>query len=84
MDSIDRPALVALFRATGGSGWSQKANWDTDAEVSAWYGVKVNDEGRVVELKLDTNNLKGMPRPSAYEDVLLSCDMLDLSRVLVI
>lgn len=60
MASTDRPALAALFQATDGAGWSRNAKWDTDAELAAWYGVEVDEEGRVIELKLDTNNLQGM------------------------
>ncbi|CAM9716461.1 unnamed protein product, partial [Ectocarpus sp. 12 AP-2014] len=58
MSSEDRAALVALFRSTGGTRWHQKACWDTDADLSRWYGVEVNDHGRVVELILNYNNLQ--------------------------
>lgn len=60
MASTDRSALLALFRSTGGaSHWRDNTNWNTDAELSRWYGVFVNDEGRVDELWLDENNLQG-------------------------
>lgn len=55
----DRGALVALFRATNGVNWLSNDNWDTNAEVSSWYGVAVNDQGRVVALSLSFNNLRG-------------------------
>lgn len=58
MASMDRAALVALFRATCGANWYRKDNWDTDADLSTWHGVKVSD-GRVVHLELGTNNLLG-------------------------
>lgn len=57
--ALDRDALVALFRATGGASWKRKQNWDTDAELSAWFGVEVNNQGRVVKLNLEWNNLQG-------------------------
>lgn len=60
MASSDRASLVALFRATGGTGWKRSDNWNTDADLSKWYGVKVNEHGRVVKLDLNRNNLQGM------------------------
>ena len=62
MSSGDRAALVALFRSTGGPHWRGKRNWDTDADLSRWSGVTVNDDGRVVKLDLYDNNLKGILR----------------------
>lgn len=59
MTSVDRGVLVALFRSTNGAGWKNKDCWDTGAALELWYGVKVNQEGRVVELDLDDNNLQG-------------------------
>ncbi|CAM9177444.1 unnamed protein product [Ectocarpus sp. 8 AP-2014] len=59
MALTDRDALVALFRSTGGASWDKKDNWDTAAEIATWSGVQVNDEGRVVKLRLKSNNLRG-------------------------
>ncbi|CAM9335067.1 unnamed protein product [Ectocarpus sp. 13 AM-2016] len=59
MSSEDRAALVALFRSTGGTRWNGKGNWDTDADLSQWHGVQVNNDGRVVYLVLISNNLRG-------------------------
>lgn len=55
----DREALLILFRATGGHLWRRKDNWNTDAGLSSWHGVTVNDDGRVIELCLKRNNLQG-------------------------
>lgn len=60
MAPTDRAALLALFRSTGGATWWGKHNWGTDAELSRWYGVTVNDQGRVVKICLNFNNLRGM------------------------
>lgn len=59
MVSIDRDALVALFRATDGLHWRDNKNWDTDAELRTWQGVTADVEGRVIELNLSNNNLHG-------------------------
>lgn len=55
----DRDVLVRLFQSTGGAEWERKDNWDTDTDISLWYGVKVNEQGRVVELSLVDNYLRG-------------------------
>lgn len=57
MATTDREALVALFQATDGDGWIRKDNWETFAGLSLWYGVNENEQGRVVELSLENNNL---------------------------
>ncbi|CAN0201479.1 unnamed protein product, partial [Ectocarpus fasciculatus] len=59
MASTDREALIALFRSTGGVRWRRRDNWDTDAVLATWYGVEVNDQGRVARLYLEANNLQG-------------------------
>lgn len=59
MGSTDRDVLLILYWSTGGANWKKNDNWDTDADVSRWHGVKVNEQGRVVELQLGGNNLRG-------------------------
>lgn len=53
----DKVALLALYHSSGGSQWTKR--WDLNADVSTWHGVVLNSEGRVVELVLNTNNLRG-------------------------
>ncbi|CAM9445596.1 unnamed protein product [Ectocarpus sp. 12 AP-2014] len=59
MDATDRDALVTLFHATGGTSWKRSDNWNTTAELSTWYGIKVDGQDHVVELGLVANNLRG-------------------------
>ncbi|CAN0335047.1 unnamed protein product, partial [Scytosiphon promiscuus] len=63
MVSTDRDALEVLLHSTGGAGWKRNDNWGTDADLSLWHGVEVDDQGCVVKLILENNNLKGTPRP---------------------
>ena len=56
--SLDREVLLALYMTNGGPQWYRNGGWNTDADISTWYGVKVRD-GRVVGLHLRKNNLKG-------------------------
>lgn len=55
----DREALIALYKATNGDNWIHNDNWCTDKPLSEWYGVRVNENGRVAELSFFQNNLTG-------------------------
>lgn len=55
----DREALVALYEATDGDSWVNSENWLTDASLGSWYGVTIDDRGRVIDLVLSYNGLSG-------------------------
>ena len=55
----DRDILVALHQATDGSNWRVSDNWNTDAPLDTWYGVEIDDRGRVISLHLRRNQLTG-------------------------
>ena len=59
----DREALVALYNATNGENWFRSDYWLSDAPLGEWYGVTTNDDRRVIELDLSTNNLSGKIPP---------------------
>ena len=61
--SPDEIALLAFFRATNGSAWSERAKWATDAPLAEWHGVEVDEAARVVSLTLPDNNLTGSIPP---------------------
>ncbi len=47
----DRAALVDLYTATGGAGWTYKTGWNTAAGVCTWAGVYCGGDGsRVTQL----------------------------------
>ncbi len=50
--ATDRAALEALYRATGGDGWTDNTNWLTDAPLGNWFGVEAGEDGRVTGLRL--------------------------------
>lgn len=56
-DVDGRDVLMALYNATGGDQWTNKANWGSQ-EIENWYGVTVEDKD-VVAIDLSNNNLKG-------------------------
>lgn len=76
-ENPDRAALVTLYEATGGPNWHQSDNWLTDAPLGEWHGVTVSN-GRVVQLKLDHNNLTG-PIPTELGD-LANLESLDVGN----
>ena len=48
-----------MYETTGGRDWTNNQNWLTDAPLRDWYGIRVDNESRIVELNLEQNNLTG-------------------------
>ena len=65
--ATDREILEMLHDATGGRDWIDSKNWLTDAPLAEWRGVEVDDQGRVVELRLWDNGLAGRLPPEFGE-----------------
>ena len=60
----DRRALLAVYNATGGAGWTHKNGWeDNSDDLSVWYGVSVKS-GRVCAVIMGANKLNGELRAS--------------------
>ncbi|CAM9789698.1 unnamed protein product, partial [Ectocarpus fasciculatus] len=55
----DRAALMALFESTNGRQWWTNTHWGTDVDIMSWHGVSVDSDGRVNELSLSRNRLRG-------------------------
>ena len=78
LPSPDRESLVALYNATGGDNWTNNTNWLTNAPVGQWRGVTTDSQGRVTELNLTSNQLKGEIPPELAD--LTSLKSLALGR----
>ena len=63
LPQVDRPALVALYNSTDGANWTNNSKWNSDTHISQWHGVTVNPSGRVAELHLTDNRLRGTLPP---------------------
>ncbi|MDE2781326.1 MAG: Ig-like domain-containing protein [Gemmatimonadota bacterium] len=61
----DREILEVLYEATGGADWTHRDGWLTEAPLGDWHGVKADGEGRVLELALYGNNLRGRIPPES-------------------
>ena len=78
----DKQALLALYNAAGGTGWTEK--WDTSKPVEEWYGVTVEETlagKRVTELRLSDNNLSGTIPAELTELDYLRILWLDRNRL---
>ena len=74
----DRAVLEALYRALDGPNWTRADGWLTDSSLDAWHGVRVDGEGRVVGLRLVSNNLSGrMPAALGNLSRLRQLDLVD-------
>jgi len=65
--TADHAVLRTLYEATGGEGWINDDNWLTGRPLDTWYGVSVDAEGRVTDLRLDFNGLEGELPPELGE-----------------
>ena len=64
----NRAALIEFYNATGGARWNNNRNWNSDAPLSAWFGVSADTNGRVTVLDLRGNGLAGSI-PSSLENL---------------
>ena len=52
--------LKKFFNSTNGREWCYSTNWLTDEPLSKWYGITLDDEGRVKSINLKDNNVTGV------------------------
>ena len=58
--ATDRAALMALYNSAGGADWTNNTNWGSTEPLDTWFGIIAPSHvGRVMELKLEGNNLVG-------------------------
>lgn len=74
----DRDVLTLLHRETGGTDWTDDANWLSDQPLGEWHGVETDDDGRVIALDLSQNRLRG--QIPAELGSLSALHTLDLSQ----
>ena len=75
----DREALVAIFEATDGPSWDESGLWDSLRSISDWPGITTDEEGRVVKLNLNNNQLSGELPPELGN--LVKLEFLRLEKV---
>ncbi|WP_423930275.1 Ig-like domain-containing protein [Candidatus Palauibacter sp.] len=77
----ERADLAGLFEALGGRNWQNSANWLTDAPLASWYGIQVDEAGRVTGINLIDNRLAGQIPPEIARFPRLSFLGLDFNRL---
>ncbi len=58
-DNPDKANLVELYNATDGPNWKDGTNWLSEKPLQDWKGVNVDNYGRVYQLHLEENGLRG-------------------------
>lgn len=53
-----KAVLKKLYDSLGGSSWTNKTGWNTDAELKDWYGITMSGN-KITAINLKGNNLKG-------------------------
>ena len=48
----DSLALVAVYNAADGANWKESRRWDLKLTMDKWPGIKLNEDGRVIELSI--------------------------------
>ncbi len=59
----ERQDLAVIYEAMGGPRWRNSANWLTDAPLETWWGIQVDESGRVSGIHLYSNGLSGRISP---------------------
>lgn len=75
----DRTALIALYNATHGSSWFQATGWENSVDIGSWSNVDVDEESRVRELILHSNNLEG----ECLHEACYACGVLPVSQYII-
>jgi Leucine-rich repeat (LRR) protein len=69
----DSTSLVQFYSFTNGKEWA--VTWDLNKPMNTWFGIKLNANGRVIELVMPNNNVAG-PLPTTLANV---CNLQVLS-----
>ncbi len=59
----DREVLEVLYQATDGPNWENNNNWLSAKPLNDWFGVTTDSYGRIIELRLGENQLRGYLPP---------------------
>ena len=55
----ERKILEMFYHSTQGDMWEQSGGWNTDADLDDWHGVRTDEDGSVISLRLPDNRLSG-------------------------
>ena len=79
-----REALLCFYHRTLPQRWTNGTNWDTEANLSRWYGVTIDVAGHPISLNLNDNRLEGtLPDDAPLLRYLIHLKELSLSTNLI-
>jgi Leucine-rich repeat (LRR) protein len=58
--------LTEIFELCGGAKWLRRDYWMSKVDFCSWHGVGCSDDGRVILLNLQSNNLVGVMPKSVF------------------
>ena len=58
----DKEILVKIYEGMNGPNWTEPhgENWLSDKPIGEWKGVEINDEGRVITLRIIGDSVRGL------------------------
>ena len=65
-ENLEKRILADFYKDTNGDGWKNNTNWCSDKPLSEWFGIQVNDKGKVVSINLSGNNLTSVATEEGY------------------
>lgn len=73
---VEHSILSDFFAATNGMGWLEQHGWGENIPTCSWFGIECDEDGYVVEIGLENNNVKS-------DSVFAIAKLLSLSRLKV-
>jgi hypothetical protein len=70
----DSLTLVKIYTIADGANWKDSRKWDLTKPMNEWPGIKLNDEGRVIELSITNGTVSTV-------DWELPSDLTDLTEL---
>lgn len=58
-DADEREILTELFNSCGGKKWIRREYWGSRVDICSWHGVGCSNDGHIMMLNLQSNNLVG-------------------------
>ena len=55
----ERKILEMFYVSTQGDTWEQSGGWNTEDDLRDWHGVRTDEDGEVISLRLPDNGLSG-------------------------
>ena len=77
--TLQRNALIELYKATAGDKWTINTNWCSTEPISTWHGIECNDAGLVTRIELAGNNLVGT-LPESLSALMENCTYLGIGN----